>query len=70
MCCSSDIILALYFYEKLLVCVREVDFIWRRKDVGIVVPVIYGTMHASTVLLLLLALYVPASESCEVGESL
>lgn len=59
-------LLALYFYEVLLTCRQEVLLIWSRRNVGAVVRIIYGMMHACTALYLLMGLFTPGNPSCEV----
>ena len=61
-----EILPALYFYEKILVYYQEIDLIWRRRKIGLVIPVVYGTMHISTTLYLLMYLCAPSYIPCEV----
>lgn len=59
-------LLALYFYDKLLVGHQEVDLIWRRKNIGFIVPTIYGAMHICTAFYIFMAFCPPPDASCKV----
>ncbi|KAH9907695.1 uncharacterized protein B0H18DRAFT_1076939 [Fomitopsis serialis] len=56
---------ALYFYDKILTSQQEVNLIWRRKNTGIVIPVIYGIMHVCTAVYLLITVCVPSDIPCK-----
>ncbi|KAH9927702.1 uncharacterized protein B0H18DRAFT_1003427 [Fomitopsis serialis] len=46
--------LALYVYDRILTFGSEIDMIWRRKKIGIAIPVLYTSMHMLVLLYLLL----------------
>ena len=56
----------IYFYDRLLVSSQEYSLIWDRKNIGIIIPAVYGAMHFFTAANLLLQICTPTDAPYEV----
>ncbi|KAH9929220.1 uncharacterized protein B0H18DRAFT_1209960 [Fomitopsis serialis] len=61
---------AVYTYDRMLTVGKEIELIWHRKKIGVVIPVLFASMHLFTVLLLVLDMaFIPSPHTCEVKAS-
>ncbi|KAH9840857.1 uncharacterized protein C8Q71DRAFT_721312 [Rhodofomes roseus] len=65
--CILSATAALHVYDRVLNLGQEIQFIWRRENAKVILPVLYVTMHASATVFLLLNV-LPVTPNCQYSE--
>ena len=60
---------ALHVYDRVITLGQEIDFIWRRKNPKLIVPVLYLTMHICASLYFLATILQITPLTCQVSNA-